>query len=149
MEQSSVPPQIDLRSQSEPEPISSNPSSSSPPPPSCINNLDVLDIGILLQSGSLTLLPETMKLKIVNHTLDPLYNYPYTKLYGINHRFKVEWAKITHGCTEDGVYCKACALFAPSDIRWQKLGLFVTRPFQVWTKQSSAFHEQLPPGFHD
>ena len=43
MEQSSVPPQIDLRSQSEPEPISSNPSSSSPPPPSCINNLDVLD----------------------------------------------------------------------------------------------------------
>ena len=48
-------------------------------------------------------------------------DYPNTKSYGINRRFKVEWAKnhpwLHYSMSEDGVYCKACALFAPSDIR--------------------------------
>lgn len=44
-----------------------------------------------------------------------------------------------------GAYCKACALFAPSDAGSQTLGMFVTKNFSVWTKQSSVFlkHEHL------
>ena len=47
--------------------------------------------------------------------------------------------------SEDGVYCKACTLFAPADVKRQKLGVLVHKPFSVWTKQSSVFsgHEQL------
>ena len=89
-----------------------------------------------------------MKLKIINDGPDANYSYPVKNMYGINRRFKVEWVKnhpwVHYSMSEDGVYCKACALFAPCDIRRQKLGLFVTKPFQVWTKQSSAFlsHEK-------
>ena len=89
-----------------------------------------------------------MKLKIINHVPDTNYNYPVKNMYGINRRFRVEWVKnhpwAHYSKSKDGVYCKACALFAPSDIGRQKLGVFVTRPFQVWTKQSSAFlsHEE-------
>ena len=48
--------------------------------------------------------------------------------------FKPEWHK-NHPWL-DG---KACALFAPSDIRKQKLGTLVSKPFSLWTKQSSMF----------
>ena len=70
-------------------------------------------------------------------------------MHGCNRQFKVEWVRnhpwLHYSSSEDGVYCKACALFAPSDIRQQKLGVLVTKPFSVWTKQSSTFrsHEEL------
>ena len=69
-------------------------------------------------------------------------------MHGCNRRFKPEWHKnhpwLHYSPSEDGVYCKACALFAPSDIRRQKLGTLVSKPFSLWTKQSSMFlsHEQ-------
>ncbi len=113
----------------------------SPPP-------DVLDIGVLLQSGNLHDLPQSIKLKIINNQPDATYNYPIKCLYGKNRRFKVEWVKnhqwLHYSMSEDGVYCKACALFAPSNVRQQSLGVFVTKPFQLWTKQSSVFlsHEE-------
>ena len=53
---------------------------------------------------------------------------------------KPEWHKnhpwLHYSPSEDG---KACALFAPSDIRRQKLGTLVSKPFSLWTKQSSMF----------
>lgn len=34
----------------------------------------------------------------------------------------------------DGVFCRACALFAPSTVGGQDPGQFVTLPFKTWTK---------------
>ena len=43
------------------------------------------------------------------------------------------------------VLCKACVLFDPSEVKQQKLGSLVNKPFSLWTKQSPAFncHEKL------
>lgn len=130
-----------------PSPSSSSSPPSSPPPIPSTTALP-LDIGYLLKHENLSHLPQSMKLRLVNHTPEAGYNYPAKNMYGINRRFRVEWAKnhswIHYSIADDGVYCKACALFGPSEIRRQRLGVFVTKPFQMWTKQSSASstHEQ-------
>ena len=109
---------------------------------------DLLDIGMLSKSGDLHSLPQHTKLELLNHTPDPNFNYPPKYVYGCNRRFKPEWLKnhswLHYSPSEDGVYCKACALFAPADIRRQRLGILVSKPFSLWTKQSSVFlsHEQ-------
>ena len=67
---------------------------------------------------------------------------------GCNHRFQVEWVKahpwLHYSLTEDGVYCKACALFAPDDAGRQKLAILVVKPFCKRMNQSAVFqgHEQ-------
>ena len=102
-----------------------------------------LDIGLLLGRGDLQKLPQNHKLEIINHVPDAKFNYPTTYMNGCNRRFKVEWVKahpwLRYSSTEDGTYCKACALFAPEDA-----GILVVKPFCKWTKQSSVFqsHEQ-------
>ena len=69
------------------------------------------------------------QLQIINHVPDAKYNYPATYMNGCNCRFKVEWVKahpwLHYSPTEDGVYCKACALFAPDNAGRQKLGILV------------------------
>ena len=68
---------------------------------------------------------------------------------GCNRQFKPEWVQthswLHHSASEDGVFCKACALFAPSEVQQQTLGSLVSKPFSLWTKQSSTSnsHEQL------
>ena len=98
-----------------------------------------LDIGVLLKDGRLHTIPQSMKLKLVNHPPDTSYNYP-TK--GCNRHFKAEWVQnqswLHYSISEDGVYCKACALFAPNDIKQQKLGMLVNKPLNMWTEQSFA-----------
>ena len=81
-----------------------------------------------------------------------MYNYPTTFLHGCNRRFKPDWC-INHpwlhySLSEDGVFCKACALFAPDNVHSQKLGMFVSKPFRVWTKQSSTFHSHEHTEYH-
>ena len=108
-----------------------------------------MDFGVLLKNGTLNSLTQNNKLKLLNHTPDSNFNYPTTFLNGCNRRFKPEWIKshswLHYSASEDGVYCKACALFAPSEIKRQKLGALVTKYFSLWTKQSTAFdsHEEL------
>ena len=110
--------------------------------------LYILDIGMLSKNGDLHSLPQHTKLELLNHTPDPKFNYPTKYVHGCNRRFKPEWPKnhswLHYSPSEDGVYCKACALFAPADIRRQTLGILVSKPFSLWTKQSSVFlsHEQ-------
>ena len=90
-----------------------------------------------------------MKLKLLDHTPDAKYKYPTKYMNGCNRRFKPEWVQIRswlhYSASEDGVFCKACALFAPGEVQQQKLGSLVSKPFSLWTKQSSAFnsHEKL------
>ena len=108
-----------------------------------------LDIGILLKNGTLTTLSQSMKLKLVDHTPDAKYKYPTKYMNGCSRRFKPEWVQIHswlhYSASEDGVFCKACALFAPGEVQQQKLGSLVSKPFSLWMKQSSAFnsHEKL------
>ena len=113
------------------------------------SNSTPLDIGILLNNGSLSTLSQNMKLKLLNHTPDVKYKYPMKYMNGRNRRFKPEWVHthswLHYSASEDGVFCKACALFAPSEVQQQKLGSLISKPFSLWMKQSSAFnsHEKL------
>ena len=110
------------------------------------------DIGNILKSGNLHSLQQDVKLELVNQTPDASYKYPSTYMHGCNRRFKPEWNKshpwLHYSLSEDGVYCKACALFAPSDIRKQKLGVFVSKPFNIWTKKSSSFLSHEKHSYH-
>ena len=53
-------------------------------------------------------------------------------------RFLPSWLKqypwLHYSRHEDGVYCRACALFAPKQVGGQDLGQFVTKPFKSWGK---------------
>ena len=154
VEQPSVPchsdtPDIDVTTSQTGRPIDTS-GEEFPPPTSQSATVApcALDIGILSKSGDLHSLPQHKKLELLNHTPDASYKYPTKYMHGCNRRFKPEWHKnhpwLHYSPSEDGVYCKACALFAPSDIRRQKLGTLVSKPFSLWTKQSSMFlsHEQ-------
>ena len=62
------------------------------------SNSTPLDIGILLNNGTLSTLSQSMKLKLLDHTPNTKYKYPtkstkYTN--GCNRRFKPEWVQ-TH-----------------------------------------------------
>ena len=108
-----------------------------------------LDIGVLLKNGTLHSLDKSMKLKLIKQTPDAKITYPTKYMHGCNRRFKPEWVQshswLHYSVSEDGAYCKACVLFGPTDIKQQKLGSLVNKPFSLWTKQSSIFnsHEQL------
>ena len=94
-----------------------------------------MDIGILLKNGTLNTLSQGNKFKLLTHTPDSNVSYPTTFMNGCNRRFKPEWVKnhswLHYSASEDGVYCKACALFAPTEIKRQKLGTLVTKPFSL------------------
>lgn len=64
-------------------------------------------------------------------------------MHGCNQRLKPEWVQnhswLHYSVSEDGVYCKACALFAPTDVKQQNLGSVVNKAFSVWTNS----HERL------
>lgn len=123
-----------------------DPSSATPP---IISSTSPLDIGVLIKSGHLRTIDDSAKLKVIRLTPDEKFHYPVKYMHGCNRRFKPEWAKkhpwLHYSQTDDGAYCKACVLFAPADVKQQKLGILVAKPFCVWTKQSSSFndHEKL------
>jgi hypothetical protein len=53
-----------------------------------------------------------------------------------------------YSASEDGVFCKACALFVRSEVQQQKLGFLVSKPFSLWTKQSFAFKSREKLSYH-
>ena len=81
-----------------------------------------MDIGLLWKN--LRTLPDDHKLEII----------------------KVEWVEshpwLLYSRSDDGAYCKACALFAPEEVNCQKLGVLVAHPFRIWTSQSSVFQHE-------
>ena len=87
-----------------------------------------------------------MKLKLINQIPDTKFKYPTKFIHGCNQRYKAEWVQahswLHYSVSEDGV---ARVLFAPTEVKQQKLGLLVNKPFSVWTKQSFVFnsHEKL------
>ena len=111
-----------------------------------------LDIGVVIKSGTLHSLDKSMKLKLIKQAPDDKFHYPTKFMHGCNRRFKPEWTQshswLHYSPSEDGVYCKACVLFAPADVKQQKLGSLVNKPFSVWTKQSSFFNCHEPLAYH-
>ena len=121
-------------------PMTSLEAASSDPEEGCASSVSdsiPMDIGVLLKNGTLNTLTQSNKLKLLNHTPDTNVSYPTTFMNGCNRRFKPEWVKnhswLHYSASEDGIYCKACVLFAPSEIKRQKLGTLVTKPFSLWT----------------
>ena len=101
-----------------------------------------LDIGILIKSGTLRhSLDKSLKLKLIKQAPEAKFNYPTKFMQGCNRR--LSGLKNTHGYTI--VHLRMVVLFAPADVKRQKLGSLVSKPFSVWTKQSSFFngHEKL------
>ena len=98
-----------------------------------------LDIGVLLKNGTLHSLDKTMKLKLIKQTPDAKFTYPTKYMHGCNQCFKPEWVQ-SHSWLHYSV-----SKNGPTDIKQQKLGSLVNKPFSLWTRQSSIFtsHEQL------
>ena len=61
-------------------------------------------------------------------------------------QFQPSWLKqypwLHYSRHDNGVYCRACALFAPKKVGGQDLGQFVTKPFKSWGKilQKASVH---------
>lgn len=137
---------------SEPVAVAVEPTNLSDSSQACSATCSPLDLGVLLKSNTLNSLDKAEKLKLIQQVPDPRLNYPVKQMYGRNRRFKPEWAQkhpwLHYSSSEDSVYCKACVLFAPTDIHGQKLGMLVNKPFSNWTKQSSYFSEHEKLDYH-
>ena len=55
---------------------------------------------------------------------------------------------LNYSKSKDGTFCKACALFAPSEVNRQNLGILVSSPFCNWTYASSAFQRHEKKAYH-
>ena len=103
------------------------------------------DIGVLFQNGiNPRTLSNTQKLNIISTKIDTTYNYPTTYMNGCNRKFQAKWSSlypwIHYSKDKNGVFCKACVLFAPEKVNYQSLGVLVTTLFRIWTSISSALH---------
>ena len=67
-------------------------------------------------------------------------------------RFKPGWLKqypwMHYSQFCDGVYCRACVVFAPYQAGGQDLGKFVLEPFQYWTKTTDKATEHAKNEYH-
>lgn len=89
------------------------------PVPSEGSSASPLDIGVLIKSGTLRSLDKSMKLKLIKQVPDAKFNYPMKIMHGCNRWFKPAQSHswLHYSPSEDGVYCKACVLFAPADVK--------------------------------
>lgn len=67
-------------------------------------------------------------------------------------QFQPEWVRsfpwLHYSKHTDGAFCRACALIAPSDVKGQKLGYFVTKPFTSWIKMTSKATKHSKQEYH-
>ena len=112
------------------------------------------DIGFLIANGiNMQNLPSDKMLQILQYehpTEETLY--PTTMMNGCFRRFKPSWLLehpwLQYSWKCDGVFCKSCCLFGPKDVSYNKLGVFVTKPFAKWTKKSEAFKNHATVQYH-
>ncbi len=84
---------------------------------------------------------------------DPL-RYPQTRPCPSSHlrRFKPEWLKhhpwMHYSKFSDGVYCRACVVFAPYQAGGQNLGKFVLEPFRYWTNTADKATDHAKSEYH-
>ena len=81
-------------------------------------------------------------------------SYPRTRPYPSSslRQFQPSWVKqhpwLHYSQFLDGAFCRACALFAPSNVGGQDLGKFVTSPFRSWTKISVKANMHAGKAYH-
>ena len=67
-------------------------------------------------------------------------------------RFKPKWLKhhpwMHYSQFSDGVYCRACVVFSPYQVRGHNLGKFVLEPFRYWTKTANRATEHAKNQYH-
>ena len=117
------------------------------------DNLDTTDIGLLLRSGiDFRNISSAKKLQIIVSKVDTNFKYPTTYMNGCNRRFQPKWVDtypwLHYSKSENGAFCKACALFAPEAVSSQKLGVIVTTPFSNWTSMSTVFQRHDKSKYH-
>lgn len=56
------------------------------------------------------------------------------------------WAHYSPYC--DGVFCRACAFFAPESVGGRKLGQFVTKPFKSWGNKTQKMNNHNCLDYH-
>lgn len=127
----------------------------SPPdlPSTSLSTSETADIGLLLDSGiDPHGVSNTQKLQIILSKVDSKLKYPTTYMNGCNRRFQAKWADtypwLHYSKSENGAFCKACALFAPEKVSSQKLGVLVTTPFNNWTSMSTVFQRHDKSKYH-
>lgn len=108
------------------------------------------DIGLLLRKGAcLRKWTDDHKLKIARLDPDPHANYPSVFMDGCNRRFKVQWLQshpwLHYSSSEDGLYCRACALFSPEEVSGQRLGVLIitTEPFRLRHEKLDYHHNAV------
>ena len=80
--------------------------------------------------------------------------YPRTRPYPSSSfwQFQPSWMKqypwLHYSQFADGVFCRACALFAPSNAGGMVLGQFVTAPFRTWTKLTAKACTHAEKEYH-
>lgn len=115
------------------------------------------DIGRLLaQKTDLKQIGRSAMYQILtlNPNMDPA-SYPRTQQTSSSpylRQFQPEWVRsfpwLHYSRHTDGAFCRACALFAPSDVKGQKLSYFVTRPFTSWIKMTSKATKHSKQEYH-
>jgi hypothetical protein len=96
------------------------------------------DIGKLLEQGlDLNELSRVAKYQILtSEPISDLSTYPRTQQTATSpylRQFQPEWLRsfpwLHYSRHANGVFCRACAVFAPGTVKGQKLSSFVTKPF--------------------
>ena len=115
------------------------------------------DIGRLLaQKTDLKQIGRSAMYQILtlNPNMDPA-SYPRTQQTSSSpylRQFQPEWVRsfpwLHYSRHTDGAFCRACALFAPSDVKGQKLSYFVTRPSTSWIKMTSKATKHSKQEYH-
>ena len=115
------------------------------------------DIGRLLEMKTdLNKLSRTNKYRIL--TCEPSTDpsaYPrkqQTASSSYQRQFHPKWLQsfpwLHYSRHSDGAFCRACALFAPDNVKGQTLGAFVTKPFTSWIKMTAKATKHSKQGYH-
>ena len=114
------------------------------------------DIGkMLVFNVNIDSLSRTEKYKILTTEPDPNpKSYPRTRLYasGAFRQFNPSWLNkypwLHYSREVDGVFCRACAFFAPGTAGGQALGQFVTQPFRSWVNKTQKMNGHSKLDYH-
>ena len=100
-------------------------------------------------------LSRTEKYKILTTEPDPNpRSYPRTQPYasGAFRQFNPSWLKkypwLHYSQEVDGVFCRACAFFAPTTAGGHALGQFVTQPFRSWVNKTQKMNGHSKLDYH-
>ena len=107
-----------------------------------------LDIGINIQNLSRE---EKYSILVSDPNSDPS-THPRTCRSVAFHQFHQLWLAqcpwVHYGPHIDGVFCRACILFAPATVGGQHLGQFVTKPFKSWVSMTQKLSSHGSLDYH-